>query len=83
MEDVDNEVLVCLGDQQTTDEGPRLPRPARPGASGVYHEYERNGVNLFLFMGWRQVEVTDRPPKVSGWSGSWWTRTTRTDRSYW
>ena len=48
----------------------RLPRPARPGASGVYdYEYERNGVsNLFMLFapleGWRQVEVTDRRTKV-------------------
>ena len=41
----DNEVLVCLDEtskQQTKET--RLPRPARPGASGVYdYEYERNG----------------------------------------
>ena len=60
-------------------------RPARPGASGVYdYEYERNGVsNLFMLFapleGWRQVEVTDPPKSIGrGWSGSWWTRTTRT-----
>ena len=82
----DNEVLVCLDEtskQQTKET--RLPRPARPGASGVYdYEYERNGSNLFMLFapleGWRQVEVTDRRTKVdwAGWSGSWWTRTTRT-----
>ena len=44
----------------------RLPRPARPGAAGIYdYEYERNGVsNLFMLFapleGWRRVEVTDR-----------------------
>ena len=67
----DNEVLVCLDEtskQQTKET--RLPRPARPGASGVYdYEYERNGVsNLFMLFapleGWRQVEVTDRRTKV-------------------
>ena len=64
----DNEVLVCLDEtskQQTKET--RLPRPARPGASGVYdYEYERNGVsNLFAPLeGWRQVEVTDRRTKV-------------------
>ena len=67
----DNEVLVCLDEtsKQQTKEA-RLPRPARPGASGVYdYEYERNGVsNLFMLFapleGWRQVEVTDRRTKV-------------------
>ena len=63
----DNEVLVCLDEtskQQTKET--RLPRPARPGASGVYdYEYERNGVsNMFMLFapleGWRRVEVTDR-----------------------
>ena len=67
----DNEVLVCLDEtskQQTKET--RLPRPARPGASGVYdYEYERNGVsNLFMLFapleGWRRVEVTDRRTKV-------------------
>ena len=67
----DNEVLVCLDEtskQQTKET--RLPRPARPGASGVYDcEYQRNGVsNLFMLFapleGWRQVEVTDRRTKV-------------------
>ena len=67
----DNEVLVCLDEtskQQTKET--RLPRPARPGASGVYdYEYERNGVsNLFMVFapleGWRRVEVTDRRTKV-------------------
>ena len=65
------EVLVCLDEtskQQTKET--RLPRPARPGASGVYdYEYERNGVsNLFMLFapleGWRRVEVTDRRTKV-------------------
>ena len=47
----DNEVLVCLDEtskQQVRET--RLPRLARPGASGVYdYEYERNGVsNLFM-----------------------------------
>ena len=63
----DNEVLVCLDEtskQQTKET--RLPRPARPGASGIYdYEYERNGVsNMFMLFapleGWRRVEVTDR-----------------------
>ena len=63
----DNEVLVCLDEtskQQTKET--RLPRPARPGASGVYdYEYECNGVsNMFMLFapleGWRRVEVTDR-----------------------
>ena len=67
----DNEVLVCLDEtskQQTKET--RLPRPARPGASGVYdYEYERNGVsNLFMLFapleGWRWVEVTDRRTKA-------------------
>ncbi len=70
----DNEVLVCLDEtskQQTKET--RLPRPARPGASGVYdYEYERNGVsNLFMLFapleGWRRVEVTDRRTK-SDWA---------------
>ena len=44
----------------------RWPRPARPGAAGIYdYEYERNGVsNLFVLFapleGWRRVEVMDR-----------------------
>ena len=42
----DNEVLVCLDEtskQQVKET--RLPRPARPGAAGIYdYEYERNGV---------------------------------------
>ena len=48
----------------------RLPRPARPGAAGIYdYEYERNGVsNMFMLFapleGWRRVEVTDRRTKV-------------------
>ena len=63
----DNEVLVCLDEtskQQVKET--RLPRPARPGAAGIYdYEYERNGVsNLFMLFapleGWRRVEVTDR-----------------------
>ena len=70
----DNEVLVCLDEtskQQTKET--RLPRPARPGASGVYdYEYERNGVsNLFMLFapleGWRRVEVTDLRTK-SDWA---------------
>ena len=67
----DNEVLVCLDEtskQQVKET--REPRPARPGAAGIYdYEYERNGVsNLFMlfapFEGWRRVEVTDRRTKV-------------------
>ena len=63
----DNEVLVCLDEtskQQVKET--RRPRPARPGAAGIYdYEYERNGVsNLFMLFapleGWRRVEVTDR-----------------------
>ena len=63
----DNEVLVCLDEtskQQVKET--RLPRPARPGAAGIYdYEYERNGVsNPFMLFapleGWRRVEVTDR-----------------------
>ena len=67
----DNEVLVCLDEtskQQVKET--RLPRPARPGAAGIYdYEYERNGVsNMFMLFapleGWRRVEVTDRRTKV-------------------
>ena len=67
----DNEVLVCLDEtskQQVKET--REPRPARPGAAGIYdYEYERNGVsNLFMLFapleGWRRVEVTDRRTKV-------------------
>ena len=67
----DNEVLVCLDEtskQQTKET--RLPRPARPRASGVHdYEYGRNGVsNLFMLFapleGWRWVEVTDRRTKA-------------------
>ena len=67
----DNEALVCLDEtsKQLVKET-RLPRPARPGASGVYdYEYERNGVsNLFMLFapleGWRRVEVTNRRTKA-------------------
>ena len=67
----DNEVLVCLDEtskQQVKET--RLPRPARPGAAGIYdYEYERNGVsNMFMLFapleGWCRVEVTDRRTKV-------------------
>ena len=67
----DNEVLVCLDEtskQQVKET--RLPRPARPGAGGIYdYEYARNGVsNLFMLFaplaGWRRVEVTDRRTKA-------------------
>ncbi len=67
----DNEVLVCLDEtskQQVKET--RLPRPARPGAAGIYdYEYERNRVsNMFMLFapleGWRRVEVTDRRTKV-------------------
>ena len=47
----------------------RVPRPAAPGLSAAYVEYERNGVSsLFMLFapldGWRRVEVRERRTKV-------------------
>ena len=67
----DQEVLVCLDETSKRQvKETRQPRPAQPGAAGIYdYEYQRNGVsNLFMVFapleGWRRVEVTQRRTKV-------------------
>ena len=81
------EVLVCLDETSKQLVGEtRQPRPAQPGAAGIYdYEYQRNGVsNLFMLFapseGWRRVTSPNGEPRLTGrrWCGNWWTRTAQT-----